>query len=72
MLCDSHDSAPGPDDIHYQVLKYLPDPSLEILLHILNKIWDTRTFPDSWKEATIIPVNKHGNEDSDPAIILGP
>ncbi len=37
-LHDSHDSAPGPDDIHYQVLKHLPDPSLKVLIHIFNKI----------------------------------
>ncbi len=43
-LHDSHDSAPGPDDIHYQFLKHLPDPSLEVLLHIFNNIWDTVHF----------------------------
>ena len=43
-LHDSHDSVPGADDIHYQVLKHLPVPSLEVLLHIFNKIWDTGTF----------------------------
>ena len=26
----SHDSATGPDEIHYQMLKHLPDTSLEI------------------------------------------
>ncbi len=59
--------APGPDDIHYQVLKHLPDPSLEVLLHIFNNIWDTGTFPDSWKEATIIPVAKPGKDDTNPS-----
>ena len=63
-LHDSRDSAPGPDDIHYQVLKHLPDPSLEVLLHIFNNIWDTGAFPDSWKEATIIPVAKPRKDDT--------
>ena len=27
----SHDSATGPDEIHYQMLKHLPDTSLETL-----------------------------------------
>ena len=30
----SHDSATGPDEIHYQMLKQLPDTSLETLLNI--------------------------------------
>ena len=37
----SHDSATGPDEIHYQMLKYLPDTSLETLLNIFNYIWTT-------------------------------
>ena len=28
----SHDSATGPDEIHYNMLKHLPDTSLETLL----------------------------------------
>ena len=35
----SHDSATGPDEIHYQLLKHLPDNSLETLLNIFNYIW---------------------------------
>ena len=30
----SHDSATGPDEIHYQMLKHLPDTSLETLFNI--------------------------------------
>ena len=37
----SHDSATGPDEIHYQMLKHLPDTSLETLLNIFNYIWTT-------------------------------
>ena len=42
----SHDSATGPDEIHYQMLKHLPDTSLENLLNIFNYIWTTGKFPD--------------------------
>ena len=31
----SHDSATGPDEIHYQMLKHLPESSLQALLGIL-------------------------------------
>ena len=37
----SHDSATGPDEIHYQMLKHLPENSLETLLNILNYICST-------------------------------
>ena len=40
----SHDTAAGPDDIHYQILKHLPDNALKTLLNILN-IWITGKFP---------------------------
>ena len=40
-----HDTAVGPDDIHYQILKHLPDNALETLLNILNDIWITGKFP---------------------------
>ena len=30
-LSKAHDTACGPDNIHYQMLKHLPDPSLNIL-----------------------------------------
>ena len=32
----SHDSTTGPGGIHYQMLKYLPENSLETLLNIFN------------------------------------
>ena len=58
----SHDSATGPDGIHYQRLKHLPDNSLETLLNIFNYIWTTGKFPENWQYATIIPIRKHGKD----------
>ena len=34
----SKDTATGPDDIHYQMLKHLPETALDTLLHIFNGI----------------------------------
>ena len=34
----SHDTATGPDEIHYQMLKHLPDSALLTLLHTFNDI----------------------------------
>ena len=55
-LHKSHDTAAGPDDIHYQILKHLPDNALKTLLNILNDIWITGKFPKDWSKATIIPI----------------
>ena len=35
----SHDTATGPDEIHYQLLKHLPRSSLKTLLDILKVIY---------------------------------
>ena len=62
----SHDSATGPDEIHYQMLKHLPNTSLETLLNIFNYIWTTGKFPEDWTLATIIPIPKPGKDPAEP------
>ena len=66
-LSKAHDSSPGPDDIHYQLLKHLPSSSLSILLEIYNSIWTTGNIPKSWKEATVIPIPKPDKDHTDPS-----
>ena len=62
----AHDTAEGPDKIHYQLLKHLPVESLSLLLDIYNSIWQTGDFPECWSEATVIPIPKPGKDHSDP------
>ena len=57
--------ATGPDEIHYQMLKHLPDTSLETLLNIFNYIWTTGKFPEDWTLATIIPIPKPGKDPAE-------
>jgi hypothetical protein len=40
-LDKAHDTACGPDDIHYQLLKHLPKLALQVLLDLMNDIWET-------------------------------
>ena len=65
-LGKAHDTAPGPDQIHFQILKHLPEASLQCLLKFFNDIWETGEFPPSWREATIIPIAKPGKDSKDP------
>ena len=66
-ISKSHDTATGPDNIHYQMLKHLPPDALMKLLDILNDIWQTGNFPPGWRLATVIPVPKPGKDRSDPS-----
>ena len=58
----AHDTSAGPDEIHYQLLKHLPDASLLRLLNIFNKIWISGDFPSDWRKAIIIPIPKPGKD----------
>ena len=62
----SHDSATGPDEIHYQILKHLPENSLQTLLIMFNNIWSTGKFPKDWAYTTIIPIPKPGKDPVEP------
>jgi len=66
-ISKSHDTAVGPDDVHYQMFKHLPDDALLTLLNILNNIWASGKFRTSWCTYTVIPVPKPGKDTSDPS-----
>ena len=55
-------TSPGPDQIHYQLLKHLPFSCLQILLNILNFIWDGGDFPPEWSDAIVIAIPKPGKD----------
>ena len=55
-LDKAHDTACGPDDIHYQLLKHLPKLALQVLLDLMNDIWETGDLPSIWKLANVIPI----------------
>ena len=58
--------AHDPDQLHYQILKHLPEASLQCLLKVFNSFWEIGEFPPSWREATIIPIAKPGKNPKDP------
>jgi hypothetical protein len=57
-------SAAGPDDIYYEMLKNMHPSSSKLLLKIFNEIWRSGQIPQVWKEAIIIPIAKHGKDPS--------
>jgi len=65
-LKSAHDSSPGPDNVHYQFLKHLPDTSRKLVLNIINHIWTNDAFPQSWHQATVIAIPKPDKDHTDP------
>ena len=65
-LNKAKDTAVGPDDIHYQLLKHLPESCLLVLRDIFNNIWLTGNFPPSWHDAIVVPIPKPGKDHTDP------
>jgi len=66
-ISKAHDTAVGPDDIHYQMLKHLPKEALQTLLGALNDIWYSGNFPNSWLTSTVVAVPKRGKDKLDPS-----
>ena len=62
-----HNTAVGPDEIHFEFLRQLPPRSLDYLLIALNYIWKTNRFSESWKLATIIPIPNPGKNSLYPS-----
>lgn len=66
-LNKSKNTSPGPDRIHYCMLKHLHSNTLQVLLSFFNQIWREGVFPDSWKRAEVIPLLKQGKDPSLPS-----
>ena len=60
-----NDTAAGPDDIHYQILKHLPPDAWETKLNIMNEIWRTGKFPEDRHKAVIMPIPKPGQDKTE-------
>ena len=61
--CD--DTAPGPDDLPYALIRNLDHECRMFLLDLYNRIWEEGSFPASWRVAIVIPIAKPGKEPSD-------
>lgn len=60
------DTSPGPDGIHYSMLKNLHETGKRFLLEVLNMVFDSGRLPKHWKLAHVIPILKEGKSDLSP------
>ena len=54
----SKGSSPGPDNIHYDMIKNLPFSMKQQLLDLYNEIWQNHEYPDAWRQALVVPIPK--------------
>lgn len=59
-------TAPGPDQIFYQMLRHLPDHAKTYLLAIFNRIFTESIYPEKWRQANVIAFPKPGKDHSNP------
>ena len=55
-------SAPGPDEISYQMLKHLHPSALKNLLALFNRVYHSHQIPRDWRQATILAFPKPGKD----------
>ena len=65
-LDKAHDTACGPDDIHYQFLKHLPESALQ-KNSFRSHEWHLGNRPSIWKLANVIPIPKPRKDHSEPS-----
>ena len=66
-LASKHNSSPGTDTIHYEMLKQLPDNTKHELLKVMNLSWVRGEVTAELKLATIIPIKKPNKDKMEPA-----
>ena len=52
----------GPDKLHYDFFRRLPDSTFAYMLDTFNKLWIEHVFPEAWKEAIVIALPKPGKD----------
>ncbi|XP_046684667.1 uncharacterized protein LOC124370426 [Homalodisca vitripennis] len=66
-LSFTSNSAPGPDDVHYAMLRHLPSEGKGALLSLYNRVFEGQTFPLAWRKSHVIPLYKPGQDKLSPS-----
>ena len=61
-LSSTKNTSPGPDQVHYQMIRHLPENALDFLLSTYNRLWVESYYPPQWNKAIIIPIPKPGKD----------
>lgn len=60
-------TAPGADNVTYEMIKHLHQDTLEVIIYLFNLIRRAGQRPNSWKEAIVIRVLKQGRNPGLPS-----
>lgn len=60
-------SAPGMDNLHYEMFHHVSDVLLDEMLSLMNESWRQGQLPKAWKHAVVVPVLKPGKDPSSPS-----
>ena len=66
IKCLKKEKSPGPDGITNEILQHMGKSAKNILLKIFNASWVNSSVPQSWRDATMIPIHKKGKDKSKP------
>ena len=61
-LNSCNDTAPGPDEIPYMMIKKAPHETKSFLLGLLNRIFKESYFPKDWEKFLMLPFAKPGKD----------
>jgi hypothetical protein len=53
-----NNKAPGSDNINTELIKSSKPVFINVLLKIIQKLWETETKPQKWEEGLICPIHK--------------
>ena len=65
-LSNCNVSAPGKDNINFEMIINLAPLAKSYLLEFYNHLWIRHLFPKVWKHAIVIPIAKPGKDPSNP------
>ena len=66
-----HGKAMGPDGIPVEVWKSLGEEGVDMLLNLLQKIFEQEKMPEEWRDSVIVPICKEKGDIQDCGNYIG-